>query len=88
MQNLIGKGITPLLSSYLNDGFGIGILDVEDAHQLETKNNKVWKYKSEDNTVKIIYKEILKKKKQVYKTKLIYKLKGKTFSEPTTVFIK
>ena len=85
---LIGKGITPLLSSYLNDGFGIGILDVEDAHQLETKNNKVWKYKSEDNTVKIIYKEILKKKKQVYKTKLIYKLKGKTFSEPTTVFIK
>jgi len=88
---LIGKEISPLLSSYLNDGFGIGILDVEEAHQLSTKNNKVWKYKSEDKTVKIIYKEILKKKKQIYKTKLIYKFKsssGKTIPEPPTVFIK
>ncbi len=38
---LIGKEITPLLSSYLNDGFGIGLLDIEKIHQLSTKNNKV-----------------------------------------------
>jgi len=88
---LTGKEISPLLSSYLKDGFGIGLLDVEEAHQLSTKNNKVWKYKYEDKTVKIIYKEIFKKKKQIYKTKLIYKFKtnsGKTIPESFTIYVK
>ncbi len=73
---LKGKSISPLLGQYFTNNYGIGIIGIDGLYKPETKNNKVWKYKSEDKSIKIIYKEKLRKNKGDYKTKLIIKNKS------------
>ena len=80
---LKGKTITPLLRGYLTNNYGIGIWNMETdtkvdgLHPLETKNEKVWKYKdTEDKIATVKYSEKKNKKKGTYKTKLTYKFSG------------
>ncbi len=82
---LKGKPITPLLMSYLTNGYGIGIwnLDtdsnVDGPRKLTAKNKKgtVWIFKDKnDKTAKITYSEKYNVKKDIYKTKLKYILQG------------
>jgi hypothetical protein len=78
-----GKGVSPILSSYLSGGYGMAIWDsssqqaVTGLKQLSTKNNKVWKYRDPaDKSIKIIYKEKVKKKTGEHITKLKYIYQG------------
>ena len=92
---LNGKPITPLLRSYLTNGYGMGIWNLETdsnvdgPRQLTSKNKKetVWVFKDKtDKTAKIIYSEKYKKKKDIYKTKLKYVLQGQ-IPESNMVYI-
>ena len=69
---LKGKTISPLLGQYFTNNYGVGIIGIKGLYKPSTKNNKVWKYKSDDKTIKIIYKEKYRKKKNDYKSQLIY----------------
>jgi len=82
---LKGKPITPLLLSYLTNGYGIGIwnletdTNVDGLRQLTAKNKKetVWIFKDKnDKAAKITYSEKYNAKKDIYKTKLKYILQG------------
>ncbi len=92
---LNGKPITPLLYSYLTNGYGIGIwnLDtdsnVDGPRKLTAKNKKetVWVFKDKaDKAAKIIYSEKYNKRKDIYKTKLKYVLQGQ-IPESNMVYI-
>ncbi len=91
---LKGKPISPLLSQYLTNGYGIGIWDsaamknIDGPRALTTKNNKVWKFKNpSDKSAVIKYKEKFKAKKNKYVTKLKYILRGQQIPVSNTVYI-
>ena len=88
------KNVSPLLKEYLSDGYGIGIVDGEgeifaEPRELLTENNNIWKHKSLDKKINILYVEKEKKKKKKKKsstTRLKFNLIKNSLPDAITVF--